>query len=127
MNIQLLETVPTDELIAELERRRRRINDCLESREDKDLNRVVHAVAESWGIATDSLFEQSRANVVCQPRQAAMFILRSSFKWTYHAIGHAFGLDHGTVIYAVTSHKPRMANNPAFAHRFKTASDTLNA
>ena len=112
-----LASIPTDDLIAELEHRRRKISDCLESREDKDLERVVHAVCQSWGIATHSLFDQSRSNVICQPRQAAMFILRKSYSWTFQAIGHAFGLNHGTVIHAVTTHQARTASVTGYKSR----------
>jgi chromosomal replication initiation ATPase DnaA len=120
-----LESINTEDLIAELKRRRDIIEESIGTGRQIELSRVILAVCQAWGVPSDSLFDQSRRTIVCEPRQAAMVILRNHHGWTYQAIGCAFGFDHGTVMHAVRTHPGRMTTG-IFATMFNKAISALN-
>lgn len=98
----ILEHVPLERLIAELERRRQAIDTALEARlawEPRG-QALLAAAAAQWGLSSGSLFRRSRRAPVVAARQAAMTLLRES-GMSYPEIAAVFQMDHGTVIHAV--------------------------
>jgi len=69
---------------------------------DDDLpNSVIEAVSSVTGVDFDKIVGFSRSRDLIVPRYVAMYILRDRGKLSYPRIGHVFGRDHTTVLYAV--------------------------
>lgn len=68
---------------------------------DHPVQRIVHRVAESFGVKPKDVLGSCRQRVVLVPRQVAMYLTREVAKLSLPQIGRAFGgRDHTTVLYA---------------------------
>ncbi|MDP1834570.1 MAG: chromosomal replication initiator protein DnaA [Chlamydiales bacterium] len=60
--------------------------------------RIVQAVAESYGIRLEDIFGKSQSREFVTPRQVAMFLCRQNLKMSFAKIGDYFKRDHSTVM-----------------------------
>jgi chromosomal replication initiator protein len=75
--------------------------DLLPQRATLEPSKVLQAVADVFGIASDDLLGRSRSRDVSLPRQVAMYLLREELNASLPQIGDALGgRDHTTVMYA---------------------------
>jgi len=75
--------------------------DLLPQRATLEPSKVLQAVADVFGIASDDLLGRSRSRDVSLPRHVAMYLLREELNASLPQIGDALGgRDHTTVMYA---------------------------
>lgn len=60
--------------------------------------KIVQAVAESFGIRLEDIFGKSQSREFVTPRQLAMYLCRQSLKMSFTKIGDFFKRDHSTVM-----------------------------
>jgi chromosomal replication initiator protein len=88
--------------------------------------RIVAVVAERFGIKSETLLGKRRTQVVAQPRQVAMFLMRQLTEMSLVEIGRVFGgRDHTTVLYACERVAQRMGEEEAFRERVNGLISTL--
>ncbi len=74
--------------------------DMLPRRQEIAPERILQAVAETFGVSVERLRSKSRAHKVALPRQVAMYLLREDAKLSLPQIGELLGgRDHTTVKY----------------------------
>ena len=122
----MIQDIPTKDLIDELQRRRAEIDAALEGRLtwESRTHPVLATVASQWGLSAGRLFQKSRELRITEARQSAMVILREKGE-TYQTIADLFGMNHGTVIHAVSTHEKRMSDR-LFASRFHAAKKLID-
>jgi chromosomal replication initiator protein len=64
-------------------------------------DRIVQAVAESYGISLEDIFGKSQSRDAVIPRQVAMFLCRQNLKMSFTKIGDYFKRDHSTVMSSI--------------------------
>jgi chromosomal replication initiator protein len=69
-----------------------------EERQTLKPEKIVQAVAESYGIRLEDLFSKNQSREFVTPRQVAMFLCRENLKMPFMKIGDYFKRDHSTVI-----------------------------
>lgn len=69
-----------------------------EERQTLKPEKIVQAVAESYGIKLEDLFSKSQTREFVTPRQVAMFLCRQNLRMSFTKIGDYFKRDHSTVI-----------------------------
>ncbi len=60
--------------------------------------KIVQAVAESFGIRLEDIFGKSQSREFVTPRQLAMYLCRQTLKMSFTKIGDYFKRDHSTVM-----------------------------
>jgi len=121
-----LTEITTDDLVAELRRRRELISAAIDEHfmETPEVRRVLEAVAHAFGCPVARLFRRSRTDRIVHPRQAAMVLLISHSALNLTEIGRIFGKDHGTVMHARDTHPARLLD-PHYAAAFRAADDGI--
>lgn len=125
--IEMLQSVPMDHLIAELERRRQQIDHALEARlawQTRD-QPLLAIVARHWGISSGRMFQKTRERRITDARQACMVILRNQGR-VFTEVAQMFSMDYTTVMHAVATHENRMTD-PIFASRFHAACNEIQS
>ncbi len=61
-------------------------------------NKIVHAVAQFYGIRAEDILGKSQSRECVTPRQVAMYLCRQLLKLPYMKIGDLFSRDHSTVM-----------------------------
>lgn len=64
-------------------------------------DKILHQVAEQFGIRVDDILGGSQTRESSLPRQIAMYLCRTSLKLPYKKIGDTFSRDHSTVMTSV--------------------------
>lgn len=64
-------------------------------------SKIIHAVAEHYGIRTEDILGKSQTRECALPRQMAMHLCREKLKMPFMKIGDLFGRDHSTVMSSV--------------------------
>lgn len=67
-----------------------------------EMKDVLAAVAERYGLSTETLHGSGRARDVVLPRQIAMYLIRELTSHSLPEIGAFFGRDHSTVMHAIS-------------------------
>lgn len=124
-----LEDVPLEVLIGELKRRKNLIDQAVDSpglseRAASDVEVVIKAVCDQWGITKEELLSNELTKAITDPRQASMVIMRCHLSMTFKAIGAVLNKDYSTVIYARQTHDDRMAD-PIYSTRYTRALTAL--
>lgn len=79
---------------------RKALADLLLRREAPELDQVVDAVADYYGIDKGEIVGRRRSASVAEPRQVAMYLMRAETDASYPAIGQAIGgRDHTTILH----------------------------
>ncbi len=74
--------------------------DLLPQYQQLDPQRVIHTVAECYGVTTERMLARDRSRQVALPRQVAMYLMREDADISLPQIGAALGgRDHTTVMY----------------------------
>ncbi len=120
-----LATIPLEDLLSEIRRRRELIESVEAEAETRDQWRAVaRAVAKAFNVPPASLWRQDRKVVTTQARQAAMVLMREKLGMTLQAIAEVFRKDHGTVVHAIQTQSARMLENK-YRLAFQTAVATI--
>jgi chromosomal replication initiator protein len=90
---QLLELGETREFLAKFAEE--------ESKEKLTDEKLLHLVAENFGIKIDDMTGKSQSRESVLPRQIAMFLLRKELQMPYMKIGSIFSRDHSTVMSSI--------------------------
>lgn len=115
-----LRDIATDDLLAELRRRRQEIDEAIHQHASPDFARVIAVVTRLWDVAEGAIFTATRKVRVTMPRQAAMCLLREVLEWTYQDIADQFRLDVGTAMHAMRTQEGRMTD-VRYAARYEQA------
>ena len=81
--------------------------------EDRDRltpDKLIHAVAEHYGIRVEDILSKAQSRDIALPRQVAMHFLRDELKLPYMKIGGIFNRDHSTVMASVKQIKKQLEN-----------------
>ncbi len=77
---------------------------------------ILTAVSRAFGVSTSTLTLRSNCPEIVQPRQAAMWLIRSACNWSLSRIGIYFGgYDHTTVIHALAAVQARRKASSEYA------------
>lgn len=114
----------TQELIEELEKRRDEIDTALFSHKPDLVARVISAACKAFEVPKEVVLANNKSMVNINPRWAVMNILRAS-GFSYPEIASVFKMDHGSVMYAITKHKDRLATIPAYKMGFSALLQNL--
>ena len=88
--------------------------------------RIVATVGERFGVKVDALMSKRRTQLVAQPRQVAMYLLRQLTDLSLVEIGRIFGgRDHTTVMYACERIADRITAEEAFREKVNGLISTL--
>jgi len=116
-----LSEIPTNELIAELEKRRARLTAVLGNEPLRDdVDRVLSAVCRVYGIHREALVQQSRVLVRVLPRWMAMTLFRE-LGWSCVETANALGVHHTTVIYGLKQSRKFEEQSADFRRRLAAA------
>ena len=79
------------------------LQDLMEEEERQVLKpeKIVQAVAESYGIRLEDIFNKNQSREFVTPRQVAMFLCRQNLKMSFTKIGDYFKRDHSTVMSSI--------------------------
>jgi len=66
---------------------------------EKSADYIIARVCEKFGITREQLTATTRKREIAEPRQVAMYMLRS-LGLSYAQVGSIFNKDHATVVYA---------------------------
>ena len=83
----------------------------------KPVERIQALVCEEFDVRRRDMLGNGRVANVALARQVAMWLARTTTKFSLQAIGAAFGRDHGTIIHAMKSIQSRIDTDAAFAFR----------
>jgi chromosomal replication initiator protein len=72
-----------------------------ESEVTLEMQDILEAVANHYGVPMESLKSQGRAKEVVIPRQVAMYLIRDLTSHSLPEIGTFFARDHSTILYAI--------------------------
>lgn len=73
--------------------------------------KIIHAVAEQYGIRTEDIMGKSQTRECAIPRKLAMHLCRQELKLPFMKIGDLFGRDHSTVMSSVKQIVDHIENN----------------
>lgn len=77
-----------------------------------EMKDVLAAVAEKYGLSTETLRGTGRARDVVLPRQIAMYLIRELTPHSLPEIGVFFGRDHSTVLHAISKINESIEKDP---------------
>ena len=120
-----LDTIPLEDLLAEVRRRRTLIDSELPRHIDAS-RAIIRAVAAAFHVPATSLWSSGRRAEPTSARQAAMVLMREQLGMSYEDIAEAFRKDHTTVLYAVRTQPHRMTDR-AYASAYRQAAAALPA
>jgi chromosomal replication initiator protein len=82
--------------------------------------------AEAWDVTVDNLVSKRRNKPITEPRQVAMYLIKTMLDLPYTEIGSLFGgRDHSTVIHSVNKVEAEMASDPGFRARIESLRERL--
>jgi len=64
------------------------------------IEKIMSFVAKFYNLSPEDMKRRTRKAEITKPRQIAMYLLRDMVGLSFSSIGHTFGLDHTTVLYA---------------------------
>ncbi len=79
------------------------LKDLIDQEEEQAVTpeKIIHLVAEYFGIKTDDIFSKGQKRECVLPRQLAMYFCREKLKMPFKKIGELFSKDHSTVMSGV--------------------------
>ncbi len=87
---------------------------------------IREKTAEAWGVSVENLVSKRRNKPITEPRQVAMYLIKTMLDLPYTEIGGLFGgRDHSTVIHSVNKVEAEMAADPTFRSRIESLRDRL--
>ena len=90
--------------------------------------RILAAVAEQYGVATDDLLSKKRSRDIAQPRQIAMYLCRSLTQLSTVNIGQAIGgRDHTTVMHGCEKVADDMEKDFSFKKRIEDLMERIRS
>lgn len=103
------------------------LKDSLKEEEKKiNIDQIQHGVAEFFNLHVSDLRSKSRTKSVVQPRQIAMFLIRSLTGHSLPEIGQYFGgRDHTTVLHACQKVGKDMEKDAGFRRQVEEIQDLL--
>lgn len=122
-----LSEVETDDLIAELLERRKRIDSALETNEIWRTRHspVLEAAANAFGFSVGSLFLKNRTPRLCRARWIAIKLLETAGYGTSD-IANIFGIAPATVTHGLRKFDELHESDPVFATRYSRVTAALN-
>lgn len=100
----------------------RRSNESIPTPED-----ILNYIAKCYSVDVDIIRGQQRMREAVQPRQIAMYLIRSMTNLSLEDIGKEFDRDHSTVLYSIQQVEKKMKNDAAFAETVKEIKTNINA
>jgi chromosomal replication initiator protein len=92
--------------------------DLLPQRSNIAPEKIVELVAREWQITVDALMSRDRSQKIAEPRQVAMYLLRTKTDASLPQIGDVLGgRDHTTVMYAIEKISGSMHQNDKLKRR----------
>ena len=64
------------------------------------VEKIIAVVARFYNLKLEEMKRQTRKAEIVKPRQIAIYLLRDIVGLSFPSIGHIFGLDHTTILYA---------------------------
>ena len=86
----------------------------------RSIAEIVQAVARGTGVSIQDLEGRSRRRSIVRPRQMAMLLCRRFTSASLAEIGHAFGRDHSSVIYALARVEKRAVEEPQLRYQLES-------
>ncbi len=87
---------------------------------------IRQKTADAWDITVENLVSKRRNRPITEPRQVAMYLIKTLLDLPYTEIGSLFGgRDHSTVIHSVNKVEAEMASDPAFRSRIEALRERL--
>jgi chromosomal replication initiator protein len=94
--------------------------------QEVDLDRIMRAVAENYGLSTQDLLSRSNTHAIAHPRQVAMYLAKKLTALSFPQIGKAFGgKHHTTVMHSVSKVEETMDDDAAFRRNVQGLIDAL--
>lgn len=89
------------------------LKDLIQQEEQEALTpeKIVHSVAEYFGIKEEDVFRKGQSRESVLPRQLAMYFCRSKLNLPFKKIGEVFSKDHSTVMSSVKAIQTQIAEN----------------
>ncbi|MCM1984786.1 chromosomal replication initiator protein DnaA [Lyngbya confervoides] len=88
---------------------------------------IIHAVADTFGIAVEDLKGNSRRREISLARQVGMYLMRQHTDLSLPKIGDEFGgKDHSTVIYSCEKVSEQQSKDTELAQTLRQLSDRIN-
>ena len=83
--------------------KRERLADLIAEEQQSKITpqRIVHDVAQYFGIKSDDVLGDGQTRDRVLPRQLSMYLCRQELKMPYMKIGDIFGRDHSTVMSSI--------------------------
>ncbi|MFO7589092.1 MAG: chromosomal replication initiator protein DnaA [Gemmatimonadota bacterium] len=87
---------------------------------------IREKAAAAWDVTVENLVSKRRNRPITQPRQVAMYLIKTMLDLPYTEIGTLFGgRDHSTVIHSVNKVEAEMASDPEFRARIEHLRERL--
>lgn len=118
--------LPTDDLVAELIRRRTAIDDALESAHvwETRQSRILAVCASAWGLTPGRIFTRSRtARVVNARRMSGALLCAQGF--THAEIAGLFGMDVSSITTTARRHRENLEADAEYTRRWHLVNDQL--
>ena len=88
---------------------------------------IIHAVADTFGVAVEDLKGNSRRREISTARQVGMYLMRQHTELSLPKIGFEFGgKDHTTVMYSCDKVTAQQKKDPELAQTIRQLSDRIN-
>jgi chromosomal replication initiation ATPase DnaA len=98
--LSILSQIPTEDLEAELQRRKDPWLDKIPACAHLSVRTVLLAVATAWEVPVCRLWEPNRKTATVYPRRAAMALLQSEAGLSSTGAAAVFGMDHANALIA---------------------------
>jgi len=87
---------------------------------------IREKTAVAWDVTVENLVSKRRNRPITEPRQVAMYLIKTMLDLPYTEIGSLFGgRDHSTVIHSVNKVEAEMASDPGFRARIEALRERL--
>lgn len=88
---------------------------------------VLNAISESYGMTPNEILQKTRQSGVVEPRQIAMYILKTYYRLSLSDIGHLLGgFHHTTVLSGCRTVENLMDTEPEYKKRVAEIAAKLN-
>jgi chromosomal replication initiator protein len=87
---------------------------------------IREKTAQAWDVTVENLVSKRRNKPITEPRQVAMYLIKTMLDLPYTEIGSLFGgRDHSTVIHSVNKVEAEMASDAGFRSRIEALRERL--
>ena len=90
------------------------------------LDSIISKTAQFYNLKTTDLLSKKRTRHIARARQMAMKLAYELTGNSYPQIGHAFDVDHTTVMYACKKIVSLMSDDPALKEEYQLLSRKIN-